>query len=165
MSLQTIYIIIAIGAAIIGTIPTIIALINSIKKYKKAKEDAAIAKTEAERAAAEAAKQAAINEMKTATKQFIANAETLYKDVDKVLKMQGKSAGALKKKDVMAELRSLASIKGFEFDEAYWSAEVDKIVDLTKNVNAPATTATATVARNATVGTPAANTIQQNVYK
>lgn len=126
MSLQTIYIIIGIISTIVGTtVPAIIALVKAIKKYKAAK-------TEAE-------KQAAINEMATAAKSFIANAEELYKDVDRVLKTQGKSAGSLKKKDVMSELQTLANSKGYEFDSEFWSEQVDKIVNLTRQVNATKT--------------------------
>lgn len=126
MSLQTIYIIIAIASTLIGTtIPAIIAFVKSYKKYKQAK-------TEAE-------KEAAVNEMTTAAKTFIANAEELYKEVDGVLKTQNKSAGSLKKKDVMSELQTLASSKGYEFDPEFWSEKVDKIVELTRKVNAKKT--------------------------
>ena len=126
MSLQTIYIIIAIVSTLIGTtIPAIIAFIKSVKKHRAAK-------TVAEQEAAK-------NEMMTAVNSFIASAERMYKGVDKIMKAQGQSTGALKKDSVMTQLQSFALSNGYEFDKEYWSKTVDEIVALTKQVNSNST--------------------------
>ena len=134
MSLQTIYIIIAIVSTLIGTtIPAIIAFVKSVKKHR-------VAKTEAE-------KEAAKNEMMTAVNSFIVSAESMYKGVDKIMKAQGQSTGELKKESVMTKLQSFALANGYEFDKEYWSKTVDDIVDLTKQVNAKEDTAAGTLTK------------------
>lgn len=156
MSWQTIYYIIAIAILLFGTIfPTIRAFLKSAKKYKQAKTDAD--------------KETAKNEMLTAVNDFIVGAEKLFKGVDTIMKAQGQSTGALKKDSVMTQLQAFALSKGYEFDKEYWSKTVDDIVAMTREVNTTTVattqqTATATVARNATVVTPATNANKQTVY-
>ena len=121
--LQWIYIILAIvGTLVTTTVPAIIALVKSIKKRAEAK-------TEAEKTAAQ-------NDMLNAVNGFIASAETLYKDIDSILKSQGKTSGANKKDSVMTKLQAYAIEKGYTFDGDFWSAKIDEIVALTREVNA-----------------------------
>lgn len=113
----------------IGTVVSfVIALVKSIKKYKTAKT---IAEQEA-----------ALNDMTSAAQGFIADAEKLYEDYTKQLVGTGVAvttsvkSGALKKDSVMAKLSQYALEKGYVFDSEYWSGAIDKLVELTKNVNA-----------------------------
>lgn len=103
-------------------IPTFIVMINRIKAVRKAK-------TEAE-------KQAAINDLKVLAQRFIVDAENLYKDIDGIVKGQGKTCGALKKDSVMTKIMDSCLTKGVEFDKEYWSNEVDNFVAATREVNA-----------------------------
>ena len=103
-------------------IPTIIVMINRIKAVKAAK-------TEAER-------QAAISDIKTLAQDFIMEAETLYKDIDSIVKKDGKTCGAVKKDSVMIKIQDACLGKGIDFDKEFWSAFVDKQVTLTRQVNA-----------------------------
>lgn len=116
-------------AVFIGTVVSfVIALVKSIKKYKTAKT---IAEQEA-----------AINDMKSAAQDFISTAEGLYEGYTKALIGTGAvvttsvKSGALKKDSVMAKLSQYALEKGYVFDSEYWSAVIDQLVELTKNVNA-----------------------------
>ncbi len=103
-------------------IPTLIMWYKSWKKYKAAK-------TEAE-------KQAAKNEIKTNAQNFIIEAENLYKDVDSIMKGQGKTCGAIKKDSVMTKIQSDCLAKGVEFIAEEWGDYIDKQVALTRQVNA-----------------------------
>lgn len=103
-------------------IPTFIVMINRIKAVKNAK-------TEAE-------KQAAINELKADAQTFIIEAENLYKDIDSIVKGQGKTCGAIKKDSVMTKIQSDCITKGVEFIADEWSAYIDEQVKLTRQVNA-----------------------------
>lgn len=129
---------IAIITFLVATgIPTVIALVQKVKAYKKAKETAATATTEAEKAAAEAEAEKIKNELLGHVNEFIANAETTYKDIDAILKQQGKSGcGAAKKEVVLTKIQAFCLEKGIEYDADFWSAKVDELVALTKNVNA-----------------------------
>lgn len=122
---------------IVTGIPTVIALVQKVKAYKKAKETASTATTEAEKAAAEAEAEKIKNELLGHVNEFIANAETTYKDIDAILKDQGKSGcGAAKKEVVLTKIQAFCLEKGIEYDAEYWSAKVDELVALTKSVNA-----------------------------
>ncbi|MCH5315485.1 MAG: hypothetical protein J1E81_06195 [Eubacterium sp.] len=103
-------------------IPTIIVMVNRIKAVKAAR-------TEAER-------QAAIDDIKTLAQDFIAEAESLYKDIDAIVKKEGKTCGAVKKDSVMTKIQDACLGKGIVFDKEYWGAYVDKQVTLTRQVNA-----------------------------
>ncbi len=105
-------------------IPTIIVMINRIKAVR-------IAKTEAE-------KQTAINELKAEAQEFVMGVETLYADIDAVVKQQGKSLGAIKKDSVMTKIQDACILKHIEFDKEYWSKVIDDLVTVTKQVNAKA---------------------------
>jgi len=103
-------------------IPTVAVMINRIKAVRKAK-------TEAE-------KQAAINEIKGLAQGFVVEAENLYKDIDAIVKGQGKTCGAIKKDSVMTKIQDACITKGFTFDKEFWSKEVDDLVAITRKVNA-----------------------------
>ena len=103
-------------------IPTFIVMINRIKAVKAAK-------TEAER-------QAALADIKDLAQNFIVEAETLYKDIDAIVKREGKTCGAVKKDSVMTKIQDACLTKGITFDKEYWSKEVDDLVTITRKVNA-----------------------------
>lgn len=102
-------------------IPTVIVMINRIKAVRKAK-------TEAER-------QEALNDLKALTQGFVVDAESLYKDIDAIVKQNGKSCGAVKKDSVMTKIQDACLTKGVAFDKEYWSKVVDDLVTVTRQVN------------------------------
>lgn len=103
-------------------IPTVIVMINRIKAVRKAK-------TEAER-------QEALNDLKALAQGFVVDAESLYKDIDAIVKQNGKSCGAVKKDSVMTKIQDACLTKGVAFDKEYWSKVVDDLVTVTRQVNA-----------------------------
>lgn len=103
-------------------VPTVVVLFRKAKALKNAK-------TEAER-------QEIINEILGEAKDFVVSAEEMYKSVNDILKTQGVSCGALKKDKVMTAIQQLCIAKGINYDADFWSAEVEKIVAVTKKVNA-----------------------------
>ncbi len=103
-------------------IPTGIVMINRIKVAKKAKN--------------EAEKQAAINDLKALAKRFIVDAENTWKATNNILKQNGQSCGANKKSEVMTKLHQACFDKKINFDEEFWSNEVDELVEVTCQVNA-----------------------------
>lgn len=111
----------AIVGAILGFIPTFVFLLKTIKQRK-------VAKTEAERAKADA-------DMQAYATQLIKDAEASYAAFDVVLKQSGKSAGEVKKKSVLSDLQTYAISKDYKFDKDKWSEAIDTIVELTKQVN------------------------------
>lgn len=103
-------------------IPTFCVMINRIKAARNAK-------TEAE-------KQAAINDLKQLAKGFIVEAENAWKATNNILKQNGGSCGANKKSEVMTKLHQACFDKKIDFDEEFWSKEVDDLVEVTRQVNA-----------------------------
>lgn len=128
-------ILIVISFVITTAIPFIIGLVDANKKRKAAKKAAEEATTEAELAKAEAARQAAINDMLGQANVFIDQMEELYRGIDDVVKAQGNTTGVLKKEGAMTKLQAYAIEKGYAFDTEYWSKQIDSIVKLTHNVN------------------------------
>lgn len=128
-------VLVALATFITTCLPAIIALVNSIKKYKAAKAEAAEAQKTANEAEMQAEAEAAFNDMLVKVNEFIKSAEITYKEFDAILKGQGASAGAMKKKTVMTDLQAYAIQNGYDFDENVWSAKIDEIVKLTKSVN------------------------------
>lgn len=122
MAVKIMYIIVSICSALATLIPTGIALICQIKSRIKAK-------TELE-------KQKANEDILRLANELVAQVESTYKDVDRILKQAGSSAGEIKKDSVMTKLQSYAIDKGYSFDTKEWSEKVDNIVSLTKVVNA-----------------------------
>ena len=103
-------------------IPTVIVMINRIKALRKAK-------TEAER-------EKIINEIIDEAQGFVVDAENLYKDIDALVKGQGKTCGAVKKYSGMTKIQDACIVKGIAFDKEFWSKKVDDLVALTRKVNA-----------------------------
>lgn len=128
----------AIAGVLFGTlIPTVILYVKKYKAWKTEKEKAAAAQTEAEKAAAEAEAEKLKNELLGAANDFVVAAEQTYKDVNDILKSRGNAGcGAVKKDSVMTKLQAACIEKGVEFDSEYWSAKVDELVKLTREVNA-----------------------------
>lgn len=119
---QIIYLSIEGAAFLVTLVTTIIGFIKAHKAKKNAKttEEAA------------AAKQQMLDE----ANKLISEAEIFYKTLDTALKAtDGTSAGPYKKESVMTKLEAFAMTIGFKFDKEFWSAKVDEIVKLTKEVN------------------------------
>ena len=128
--------IIIVATFVITTaVPFIIGLVDANRKRKAAKKAAEEATTEAELAKAEAAHQAAINDMLRQANVFVEQMEALYKSIDAIVKEQGSTTGALKKEGAMTKLQAYAIEHGYEFDAEYWSKWIDDTVKLTHNVN------------------------------
>lgn len=126
--LNILYVILGIIATFITTVlPIFLKLIKSIKAYRAAKTEA-----EAERA---------YNDMLAHAQEFIEAAEVAFEGYDKVMKAQGSSAGAMKKKDVTSALQVYALSHGYEYDAEFWSAKIDEIVTFTREVNSANTNA------------------------
>lgn len=123
MSPETIGKIVAIAVyGLVGAIISIISFFRGLKHKKEAKD----AKEE----------QAGYQQMLDACNEYIANAETFYKNLDTVLKQQNMgTAGAYKKESVMNKLQQFAKGLNYNFDEKYWSEKIDELVKLTKDVN------------------------------
>ena len=102
-------------------IPTIISIINNIKRRKHAK-------TKEEESIIEA-------ELKEQAKAFIQAAEIAYKDVNDILKSKGSSAGPMKLDSVLSKLQALATEKNYKFDIEYWTTYINNEVAFSKNVN------------------------------
>ena len=92
-------------------IPSVVVMINRINAVKKARNE-------------------------TLAQNFIVEAENLYKDIDTIVKGQGKTCGAIKKDSVMTKIQDGCITKGVEFDKEFWSAYIDEQVKLTRQVNA-----------------------------
>lgn len=121
--MQTIYLIISIASAILGTVlPAIIGFLKAVKARK-------LAQTEAE-------KQKANADLLATAQGFIKSAEETFVEFDRLLKAQQSSAGPMKKESVMTKLQAYAIQNGYEFDTEFWSAKIDEIVEFTKAVNA-----------------------------
>lgn len=133
--METLRTILSFIPIVLAAISAVYAFVTAWKSKVKAKKAAAEAKTEAEKAQAEAEHAAAELEMEQAAKLFIAEAETLYKAYDEILKQRGQSAGAMKKETVLAKLRTFAIEKGVSLDVTEWSAKIDDLVKFTKSVN------------------------------
>ena len=129
-------VIILVATFVITTaVPFIIGLVDANRKRKAAKKAAEEATTEAELAKAEAAHQAAINDMLRQANVFVEQMEGLYKNIDAIVKEQGSTTGSLKKEGAMTKLQAYAIEHGYEFDAEYWSKYIDDTVKLTHNVN------------------------------
>lgn len=124
------------GLLFVTIIPTIIKLVKTAKQYKAAKEAVAAAQTEAERVAAEAEAEKIKNDLLDMASNLIKEAESTYKNVDNILKQQtGTGSGAVKKDSVMTKLQAYCLENGVTFDSEYWSAKIDELVEMTKEVN------------------------------
>ena len=99
-----IYLLITIISAVASAVASIVAIRKAAKARKAAEEDAANAKTDADREAADKAKEKADSDLLATAKGFISAAEVAFDAFDKTLKAQGSSAGAMKKDTVFNKL-------------------------------------------------------------
>lgn len=129
-----------IGYAVIGfiiaAVPLLSSLIVSIKQKCKAKKAVALSTDEQAKAEAAVKDAAATAELRECAIKLISEAEKLYNDVDAELKKHGKTAGLVKKDSVMSKLQLKALELNTAFDVETWSKYIDKIVAMTKIVNA-----------------------------
>lgn len=102
----------------------------TLPKFRAALAAARAAKTEQEKSDAKL-------KIKDALIGLIIDVEASYKSLNTALKKlgSGETAGSLKKNDVMTKLEQYCINNNYEFDKEYWSAENDKLVDMTKKVN------------------------------
>lgn len=121
---------------IVAAIPLVSSLVVALKKKVNAKKALANAADEAAKADAVAKDAEATAELRECANKLIAEAESLYKDVDAQLKTEGKSAGLVKKDSVMSKLQLHALTLNTAFDFEKWSKYVDDVVAMTKVVNA-----------------------------
>lgn len=121
--MEKLQIVLSIVATLVGTlIPSIIALVAAIKAKRKAT-------TEAE---AEKAKNAIVAE----TKRLVASAEVSFEAIDQLLKAKGQTAGSMKKRDVVANLKTFCLENGYGWDEAAMDKAIEDEVAYTNVVNA-----------------------------
>ena len=115
--------IITIVATLITTlVPSAIALYKAIK-----------AKQTAQTVAAAEQAQNAIN---TEIKRLVANAEVSFSAIDAMLKSQGGTAGAMKKRDVVIALKAFCLENGYAWDDTEMNRAIEDEVAFTKAVNA-----------------------------
>lgn len=126
MKIDTLFTIIyaSVGFIITVLVPYTIVFIKKIKALKEAKS--------------EAEKASIINELLNEAQQLVISSEEMYKSYDALVKSNGvgESSGKLKKDKVMTNLQTLCLQKGIEFDADFWSEQVEKLVKVTKKVNA-----------------------------
>lgn len=105
------------------------ACIIMAPKLKKALTARTEAKTEAEKAKANA-------EIKDCILEFIGVAEEKHATLNTALKNIGESgAGQFKKDSVLTHVREYCDEKGYEYNKQEVSDYIDKVIDLTKKVN------------------------------
>lgn len=125
----------ALCSFLLAAIPLAIMIWRLVKQKRALKKQLASASTDAEKADIKAKDAEATAAMLEYANEFVVQAEALYKDVDKLLKSQGLSAGVQKKDSVMSKLQAKAIELGYNFDAAKWSDIVDNIVAMTRKVN------------------------------
>lgn len=130
--LYIIYILILIVSTLVSSG---LALWKTLKDKKKAKEEAATAKTEKEKAEAEAKLEAAKNAVNAEIKRLVAGAEVSFEAIDKLLKAQHQTAGPMKKRDVVTNLKTFCLENGFDWDDAAMDKAIEDEVAYTKVVN------------------------------
>lgn len=129
-------VLIILAAALSTGVPLFVKLRTYTKSYRIAKTAVDEAKTAAELATAEAAKEKAKADLLSTAKDFIVAAEVAFDGFDKMMKAQNGSAGAMKKDTVFNKLQAYALQNGYDFDADEWSATIDELVKFTKAVNA-----------------------------
>ena len=124
--MENLQIIISVAATLVTTlIPSAIALCKAIKDKKNAKSEAE----------SEKAKNAIVAEIK----RLVAAAEVSFEAIDKVLKAQHQTAGTMKKRDVVTNLKAFCLENGYPWDDAEMDAAIEAEVAFTKVVNAKKT--------------------------
>ena len=136
MEILKTYILPALAWLLVTGIPTVIGFIRKHKAYRAAQEEIANAKTEQERAEAEARAEAAKNAIYAETKRLVAEAEVMYAPTDALHKSNGQgTAGALKKSYVLNALRAFCYENGISFAVAELDKAIEEEVAYTKTVN------------------------------
>lgn len=79
--------------------------------------------------------QVATNAINAKIEELVQATEVAYSSIDKVLKLNGESAGSLKKRDVLISLHDFCLDNGFAWDDEKMSGLIDAKVDFTKTVN------------------------------
>lgn len=121
--MEKLELIIAIASTLATTLfPSIIALVKAIKAKHHAKTEAEAAKAE--------------NAINAELKRLVANAEVSFTAIDGLLKAQHQSAGPMKKRDVITNLKTFCLENGYAWDEAAMDAAIEAEVAYTKVVNA-----------------------------
>lgn len=120
--METLETIVAIVATLLTSlVPTALALAKAIKAKKTAQ-------TEAEH---ERAKNAITAEIK----RLVQDAEVSFKSIDALLKQRGESAGQMKKKSVVSDLKAFCLENGYAWDGAAMDEQIEAEVAFTKAVN------------------------------
>lgn len=106
-----------------------VALIITLPKLKSALAARKAAKTAEEKAKAD-------TEIKAVILEFIGIAEDKHATLNTALKNIGETgAGQYKKDSVMSQTREYCDEHGYDFNKQDVSDYIDKVIDLTKNVN------------------------------
>ena len=124
--MDTIYIILQIVAFVLSFLASVVTLGIKLSNANKARKEA---ETAAEREKAE-------NDMLATAQGLVESAEQAFAGFDAVMKLQGSSAGAMKKDNVFTKLQTYALQHGYNFDADYWRDKIDEIVAFTRKVNA-----------------------------
>lgn len=115
--------IIAIVATLLTSlVPTVLALAKAIKAKKAAQTEAEL----------ERAKNAITAEIK----RLVEEAEISFKSIDAMLKQRNESAGTMKKKSVVSDLKAFCLENGYAWDDAAMNEQIEAAVAFTKAVNA-----------------------------
>lgn len=115
--------IITIVATLVTTlVPSIITILKAVKNAKNAKTEAEVEKAK--------------NAIATEIKRLVAIAEVSYAPIDKTLKAQNDSAGAMKKRYVVTDLKAFCLENGYPWNDAEMDAAIENEVAFTKVVNA-----------------------------
>ena len=122
--MQTLYIIVSIAATLVTTfVPSIIALVKALKAKNSAQTTAS--------------SEQATNAINAEVKRLVQNAEISLEAIDKILKANNSgTAGKMKKRDVVMELKTFCLENGYAWNDAEMNELIEKEVAYTKAVNA-----------------------------
>ena len=121
--MEKLQIIISIAATLVTTlIPSVVALWKAIKAKRAAQTEAAAEKAQ--------------NAINAEIKRLVAGAEVSFEAIDKLLKAQHQTAGPMKKRDVVSNLKTFCLENGFGWDDAAMDKAIEDEVAFTKVVNA-----------------------------
>ena len=77
-----------------------------------------------------AAKAEAISDIAALAKEKIVETEKTFSKASQVLKATGVDTGEIKKSNVMDYIESRCIEKGVEFDESYWSNQIESLIEV-----------------------------------
>lgn len=116
--MEMIYNIIALAGGVVSVVSTVVAWYKAVKNGQKAK--------------AEQAK----NAINAEIKKLVAGAEVTFESIDKILKAQNQSAGSMKKRDVVTNLKTFCLENGYGWDDVAMDKAIEDEVVYTNSVNA-----------------------------